>query len=99
MTAIRLDLDRNRIKEVVREAYEFCALNLNTEFNLTADEFVSKIDPYLDSNRVSTMVQINLPSRKYPELLLEIDLRRRSLIARMSNRDTRIKLNRFLTEL
>ena len=69
------------------------------EFNVTQDEFVSKIDPYLDSNRVSTVVPIQLPSWKHPELKIEVNLRRRSVFVRMGNRDKQALLNRFLTKL
>jgi hypothetical protein len=97
MAEINLGIDRNRIKEVLREAYTTCKDVLGTDFNITLEEFISKIDLYLNSNRVSIAIQINLPSQKYPELIIEVDLRRKSVIARMTNRNKRIELNRYLT--
>jgi len=96
---IHLDLDRNRIKAVLNETYTVCKDVLGVDFFLTAEEFVGKIDPYLDSNRVSSSVEIRLPSKRYPELKIEVDLRRRGVIARLVNRDTRVLLNRYLTKL
>jgi hypothetical protein len=72
---------------------------LQIEFNITAEQFVSKIDPYLDSNRISIPVTLDLPSRKYPELKIEVNLRRKSVIARMYNKVVRVNLNRYLTKL
>jgi len=94
-----LGIDRNRIKTVLREAYSACQEALGTEFNISEDDFVSKIDPYLECNRISTPVQLSLPSRNYPELIIEVNLRKKGVIARMSNRDKRIFLNRYLTVL
>jgi hypothetical protein len=96
---IELDLDRNRIKSILKEAYSVSQDILETKFDITDEEFVSKINPYLDCNRISTTVSLNLPSRKYPELVIEISLRKKKLIARMANDNIRIHLNRFLTQL
>lgn len=96
---IYLDLDRDRIRTILREAYQACRENLETEFNITADQFVSKIDPYLNSNRISIPVTLDLPSRKYAELKIEVDLRRKSVIARMLNKKMRVHLNHYLTQL
>ena len=82
-----------------REAYGICEDMLEVEFNITVDEFVGKINVFLDSNRVTTPVRLNLPSRRYPELIIEVDPRKKSVIARMANVKKRIFLNRYLTKL
>lgn len=99
MAEINLSIDSNRIREVLQETYTICTDVLETDFDITLEEFLSRIDLYLDSNRVSLAVQIHLPSRKYPELVIEVDLRRKSVIARMVNKKRRIELNRALTSL
>jgi hypothetical protein len=81
------------------ETYNTCKDTLEVDFSITAEEFISKINPYMDSNRVSIPVSIPLPSRRYPELMIEINFRKKSVIARMHNRNTRINLNRYLTHL
>ena len=96
---IEIDLDRDRIKTILAEAYEHCKTVLNEEFFETQEQFVAKINPYLDSNRVSVTVLLDLPSKNYPELKIEVNLRRKSIIARMANRKKRIYLNRYLTIL
>jgi hypothetical protein len=72
---------------------------LDVEFHFTEEVFVSQIDKYLDSNRVTIPVTIALPSDKYPDLHIEVNLRKKSVIARMKNRKKRIYINRFLTQL
>jgi hypothetical protein len=96
---IFLDLDRTRIKTVLSEAYEACKDTLGVDFDIEQDAFVKGIDIYLDSNRVSIPVQLRLPSNKYPELIIEVNPRRKSVFARMANRDKQILLNRYLTKL
>lgn len=96
---IELDLDRNRIKSILHETYRVCADTLGIKFDITENEFVSKINPYLDSNRVSVSVLLGLPSHRYPEMGIEVDIRKKKIIARMANRKKRILLNRYLTKL
>lgn len=96
---IELDLDRVRIRAILSEAYIICREILETDFNITAEDFIAKMDVYLDSNRVTTIVHLSLSSRKYPNLQIEVDPRRKSVIARLSNRDKRIILNRYLRVL
>jgi len=99
MDEIYLDLDRGRIKDVLEETYRVCCEILKVDFYLTSEEFVSKISPFLDCNRVSTVVPLNLPSHRYPELKIEVNLRKKSVIARMFDPKKRIHLNRILTNL
>ena len=97
--SIYIDLDRDRIRTVLRETYNVGKDILGADFLITSDDFVSKIEPFLDSNRVSTAVFLHLPSRKHPELKIEVNLRKKSVIARMFNTYKRVELNRFLTKL
>ena len=96
---IELDLDKDRIKSVLIETYSVCENMLEVQFNISVKEFVEKVDVFLDSNRVSTPFLLNLPSPKYPELKIEVNPRKKSVIARMTNRKKRIFLNRYLTKL
>ena len=96
---IFIDLDRARIKNVLSEAYESCRDTLGVDFDIEQQSFVDKINPYLDSNRVSTLVQLRLPSHRYPEFIIEVNLRKKSVFARMANRNKQILLNRYLTKL
>jgi len=97
---IKLDIDRDRIKTILQETYNICKDVLEVDFKITADIFVSNIDKYLNSNRVASVpVSLNLPSQKYPELVIEVNFQKKSIIARMLNRKKRILLNRYLTKL
>jgi len=96
---IELDLDRDRIKSILSEVYLTCKDILSVTFNITSEEFISQIDKFLNSNRVSISVLIPLPSDKFPDLKIEVNLKNKKVIARMSNRVKRILINRYITKL
>lgn len=93
---IRLGLDHERIKDVLGEAYKSCSEMLGVEFLISSDQFVAMINPYIESNRVSIPVTLSLPSKQYPELKIEVNLRQKSVFARMMNRKKQAYLNKFL---
>lgn len=96
---IYLDIDRDRIRTVLGEAYSISKDMLNVEFNESCEDFVKRIEPFLACNRISTIVTLNLPSKKYPAMTLDIDFRRAKIIARNLNKSQRIFINRYLTKL
>lgn len=96
---IYIDINRPRIKVVLSEAYDSCKDVLGVEFDIDKETFLKSIDPYLDSNRVSIPVQLRLPSSSFPELLIEVNLRKSGVFARLHNRKKQVYLNRYLTKL
>jgi hypothetical protein len=96
---INLDLDRERLKAVLLETYKICGEALDTEFSITPEEFAAKLNPYLDSNRVSTPVSVYLLSENYPELRIDVNLRMKKVIGRLYNKKKQVLLNRYLTKL
>lgn len=100
---ILLDINRDRIITVLRESFRICQDILVTSFDITEDQFVSRIQPYLDSNRVSLPVSLDLPCREYPGLKIEVNLRRAKVFARIPsyvrNHPKQVLLNRYLKAL
>jgi hypothetical protein len=96
---INLDLDLDRIKSVLLETYNVCKNQLDIEFNISSEEFVSKINPYLNSNRISIPISLPLPSKHYPEMVIEVNLRQKSVFARFRNRKKQAQLNYYLNAL
>lgn len=94
-----LDLDRDRIKTVVLEAYNISRDFLSVEFLITAEEFISRLNPYLDSNRITIPIFLDLPSKKYPGMRLEVDLRKKSVFARFHPPKKQAILNHMLKGL
>ena len=94
-----IDLDRDRIKTVVREAYKISSDFLVTDFLISVDDFVALLNPYLDSNRVTIPISLELPSKKYPGMRLDVDLRRRKVFARVHPPFKQATLNHMLKAL
>jgi hypothetical protein len=96
---IELDLDRDRIKTVLSESYEICKGFLQINFDIEKDQFVSRIDPFLNCNRISIPVQIDLPSKNFPGMKIEVDLRRKKVMVRMFPKSKQAVLNHMLKAL
>ena len=97
---IELDIDRNRIRTILSETYNRSQELLGiAAFNSTLPDFLSKIEPYLLCNRISTVVSINLPSNKIPDLRIEVNIRKKSIFARTIFKSKQILLNRYLKTL
>ncbi len=96
---IELDLDRDRIRTVLSEAYEICSNFLCITFDVEKDQFVNRIDPFLASNRVSIPIQLDLPNKSYPGMKIEIDLRRRKAKVWMFPKSKQAMLNHMLKAL
>jgi hypothetical protein len=94
-----LDLDRDRIKTVLREAYVISKDFLQIEFDVSEDQFVAKIDPYLDCNRITIVISLSLPSKKYPLMRIELDPRRKKVFARLHPPSKQATLNHMLKAL
>jgi hypothetical protein len=93
---IVLDLDRDRLRTVLRESYKICRDTLAVEPLILEDRFVAKLEPYLESNRVTTLVTLALPIPGHEEAILELDLRKRSAMIRMANRKLQARLNHLI---
>ena len=96
---IEIDLDRDRIRTILSESYDICKDYLCTDFEITKDNFVSRIEPYLSSNRVSIPVLIDLPCKSYPGIRIEVNLRRRKINIWMYPKKTQAILNHLLKGL
>jgi hypothetical protein len=93
---IELDIDHHRLHDILEETYRICQDVLMVDFFVSQEDFIKSIDKYVECNRVSVPVRLPLPSKRYPELEIEVDPRKKSVISRMAERKLRIHLNRFL---
>lgn len=98
---LTLDLNRDRIRTVLHETYETCQTVLDTSLDISEDDFVSQVEPYLGSNRIAIPVKLSLPCRKFMGIEIEVNLRRAKVICKMNhhNRKWQVELNRYLTKL
>jgi len=98
---LTLDLDRDRIRIVLRETYETCRTVLGSSLDISVDDFVAQVEPYLQSNRIAIPVTVKLPCKKFQDIDVEVNLQRAKVFIRMNQRNRRwqIELNRYMKNL
>lgn len=96
---ISLDLDRNRLREIVGEAYDHILMVLNTKIKKTKISLLSELEAILTSNRVSVPVFFKLGVESAPDMMLRVDLRRREVFAISTFKKKQAKVNQYLKTL
>jgi len=96
---IKLDLDLDRIKEIVTESMRIIHEYLGGEFARTDEEILEQVMRVLSSGLVSTKVFVPLGSKKIPDLTLRVDPVRREVLCQSSLKRKAVELNYFLSTL
>lgn len=96
---ISLDLNRERLREIVSEAYDHIILVLNTKVKKTKVSLLSELETIITSNRVSVPVFFKLGVESAPDMMLRVDLRRREVFALSSFKKKQARVNQYLKAL
>jgi len=96
---IELDIDKDRIREIVAEALRMISEYSGGVFKTSIEHIMSDLEAQLISNNISTIFYLSVPLDKIPDLLLRVDPRRKKLLCKSSFRKKTIKLNHFVTIL
>lgn len=103
LDSVYVDIDRERIRTILLETYNTVRDVLSIDIEISGDDFVQQVSPYLDSHRVSLPVFLDLPNQKYPGMKIEVNLRRAKVFARIPSRrrvhPKQAFLNRYLKAL
>jgi len=96
---IILDIDRDRIKEIVSESLRIIVEYSGGELLLTEESIQQKLDTILDSNTISTEFRLSIPLDKIPDLMLHIDPRKRKVLCKSCFRKKVARINTFIRVL
>ena len=96
---ISLDIDRDRLREIVAEALRMMHEYLQEDFGYTDVQILQKLDEVIESGKVSTMFYLPIGSKKIPDLVLRVDPRRRDLLCKSAFKKKVAKLNHLITTL
>lgn len=96
---ISLDIDKDRIKEIVSEALRIIKEYSEGNFLVTEESIIEKLNNQLDTNQISTDFYILIPLDKIPDLRIRIDPRRKQILCKSSFKKKVAKLNRFIKVL
>jgi hypothetical protein len=93
---IELDLDGERLRAIIGEAYNICKDYLQTDFDISREQLIAKINPYLECNRISIPIRLELPCKSFPGMIIEVKLRSKKVMVRMFPKRHQVTLNHML---
>jgi hypothetical protein len=95
MREIKVDIDRDRIREITVEA-----LRMIREYAgqppQSDDEILKVLDLNLASGKVSTQVFLQVPVERLPDLVLRVDLRRKEVLCQSRYKKRLYEINHFM---
>lgn len=93
---IEIDLDHQRIKELVSEALRIIYEFIDGEYIYTREDILGKLDRLLSINRISVPFVLSVGSKKIPDLELKVEPRRKRLICKTRFRKKIAAVNQIL---
>jgi hypothetical protein len=93
---INLDIDKERIREIVEEALRMIYEYVGGDYTITKEDVMKELELFLSSGQISTKFFLRLGCKKIPDLHLRIDPRRRKVLCTSVFKDKAAKINYFL---
>lgn len=93
---IRVDINKERIREIVDESLRMLHEYLGGKFARTDEQIKESLERILASNMITTQFVLELGSDKIPDMVLRVDPVRREVLCKSSFRKKVAKLNQFL---
>lgn len=96
---ISVDIDKDRIRDIVAEALRMMREYLQEDFGRTDEQVLSDLEDIIGSNKVSTWFFLNIGSKKIPDLLLRVDPVRKEVLCKSAFKKKVARLNHFIKSL
>ena len=96
---ISVDIDKERIREIVGEALRMMREYLQEDFGNTDESIMKTLEDVIGSNKVSTQFFLTIGSTKIPDLALRVDPIRKQVLCKSSFRKKVARLNHFIKVL
>lgn len=96
---IKLDIDRDRLREIASEALRMIHEYLGGEFIYTPEQILEKLDRIISNGKVATVFSLPVGSEKIPDLVLRIDPVRREVLCKSAFKKKVAELNHFINIL
>jgi hypothetical protein len=95
-TKIQLDIDRDRLREIVEEALRMIYEYNGGEYVYTKDDVMKELELFLENGQISTQFFLKIGSKKIPDMLLRVDPRRKKVLGISKFRKKIAQINYFL---
>lgn len=96
---ISVDIDKDRIREIVGEAIRMIHENLGGKFFKTKEQILNELETIISSNKVATWFFLIIGSEKIPDLVLRVDPIRKEVLCKSAFRKKVAKLNHLINIL
>lgn len=97
---IYVDIDKDRIREIVTEALRMMHEYLEEEtFGRPDSQILEQLESIIGSNKVTTYFFLSIGSKKIPDLSLRVDPVRREVLCKSGFRKKVANLNHFIRAL
>lgn len=93
---IRVDINKERIREIVDESLRMLHEYLGGEFVRTDAQIKESLEKILASNMITTQFFLELGNKKIPDLVLRVDPVRKEVLCKSTFRKKVAKINTFL---
>lgn len=92
----RLDLDRDRLREVVSEAYRMVEEHVGSTMLVGRSDVLGLLEKQLAAGIVAATFVIPMGCERIPDLRLRVDPRRRKVHLLSSQKKRAARMNRFM---
>jgi hypothetical protein len=96
---ISVDIDKDRIREIVAEALRMMREYLQEDFGRTDAQVLADLEMIIGSNKVSTYFFLSIGSTKIPDLVLRVDPVRKEVLCKSAFRKKVARVNHFIKAL
>ena len=97
---ISVDIDKERIREIVGEALRMIHEYLQEKvFGKTDEQILKQLEDVIGSNKVTTQIFLTIGSIHIPDLVLRVDPIRKQVLCKSAFKKKVAKLNHFIKVL
>jgi hypothetical protein len=93
---IDLDIDKDRLREIVGEALRMIYEYLGGDYVLTKEDVLKELELFLSNGQISTQFFLKVGSKKLMDLRIRVDPRRRKVLCVSRFKKRAAELNYFL---
>jgi hypothetical protein len=91
-----VDIDRDRLREIVSEAYRMVSEHLGEQLLASRDEVMARLEAQVSSGMTSAIFVIPMASPRVPDLKLRVDPRRREVLLLSGQKKVAARMNRYM---
>lgn len=96
---IKLDLDRDRLREIVEEAMRMIHEYIQCDYRYTKQEVIEQYERIIATGKISVPFFLKVGCTKIPDMELRVDPKRRKVLAKSSFKKKVGQLNHLLRSL